>query len=199
MRVLPMGLEAVLVDDPPGGPAAWSAGLGRSGVPGLVDVVPAAATVLVRFASERECREGVQRFADVEPVSLAAADDEVVIAVKYDGPDLDLVAAATGSTPEEVVLAHSGASYRVAFCGFAPGFGYLTGLPDRLHLPRRATPRTNVPAGSVAIAAGYAAVYPAASPGGWHLLGTTEIILFDPDRDPPALLVPGTPVRFVST
>ena len=194
-----MGLEAVLVDDPPGGPAAWSAGLRWSGQRGLVDVVPAASTVLVRFASEHECREGVLHFADVEPVSLAAADDEVVIPVRYDGPDLDAVAADIGLTVEEVVLAHSGASYRVAFCGFAPGFGYLTGLPDRLHLPRRATPRTNVPAGSVAIAAGYAAVYPADSPGGWHLLGSTEIVLFDPDRDPPALLVPGTPVRFVST
>ena len=199
MRILPMGLDAVLVEDPPGGPAAWSAGLRRSGLTGLVDVVPAAATVLVRCASEHDCREAMVHFADVEPQSPAAAPDEVVIPVVYDGPDLDVVAAAAGCTSEEVVLAHSSASYRVAFCGFAPGFAYLTGLPGPLHLPRRATPRTNVPAGSVAIAAGYAAVYPRASPGGWHLLGTSDVDLFDADRDPPALLVPGTPVRFVST
>lgn len=199
MRVLPMGLESVLVEDPPGGPAAWSAGLRRSRLAGLVDVVPAASTVLVRCASEHDRREVVSRLADVVPESGLGSDDEVVIPVRYDGPDLDVVAAATSYTPEEVVSVHSGGSYLVAFCGFAPGFGYLTGLPDRLHLPRRSTPRTIVPAGSVAIAAGYTAVYPAASPGGWHLLGTTELDLFDPDRDPPALLVPGTPVRFVAT
>ena len=194
-----MGLDAVLVEDPPGGPAAWSAGLRRSGVAGLVDVVPAAATVLVQCATERHRRELVDRLDAIEPVIFALADREVVIPVRYDGPDLDDVAAATGCTTDEVARVHSGARYRVAFCGFAPGFGYLTGLPDRLQLPRRATPRTSVPAGSVAIAAGYTAVYPGVSPGGWHLLGTTDLHLFDPDRDPPALLVPGSAVRFVAT
>ena len=84
----------------------------------------------------------------------------------------------------------------MAFCGFAPGFGYLTGLPDDLHVPRRATPRTRVPAGSVALAGPYAGVYPQASPGGWQLVGRTDAVLFDVDRDPPALLMPGTTVRF---
>jgi KipI family sensor histidine kinase inhibitor len=198
MRILPMGPAAVLVEDPPEGPAAWSAGVRASEPTGLVDVVPGASTVLVRFVDERACRDAVARLGLVQPRPPVAIGEEVVIPVRYDGPDLDAIAAAAGWTPDEVVGAHSGADYRVAFCGFAPGFGYLTGLPDRLHLPRRPTPRTQVPAGSVAIAAGYAAVYPAASPGGWHVLGTTELVLFDPDRDPPALLTPGTHVRFVA-
>ena len=94
---------------------------------------------------------------------------------------------------------HSDATYRAAFCGFAPGFAYLTGLDPALQLPRRATPRTRVPAGSVAIAAGYSAVYPTTSPGGWHLVGHTDAVLFDADRDPPALIAPGTTVHFVPT
>jgi KipI family sensor histidine kinase inhibitor len=90
-----------------------------------------------------------------------------------------------------------GSSFRVDFCGFAPGFAYLTGLDEALWLPRRSTPRTRVPAGSVAIASEYSAVYPGASPGGWHLLGTTSAQVWDPDRVRPALLEPGTKVRFV--
>ena len=97
---------------------------------------------------------------------------------------------------DAVVAAHAAATYTVAFCGFAPGFAYLTGLPAALRLPRRATPRPRVPAGSVAIAGELSAVYPTASPGGWHLLGRTDVALFDVDRDPPALLTPGTIVRF---
>jgi KipI family sensor histidine kinase inhibitor len=141
----------------------------------------------------------VERLAHVVPEDDDAVGDEVVIPVRYDGADLAAVAAATGLTVGEVVAAHCGATYRVAFCGFAPGFGYLTGLPERLHVPRRSTPRTRVPAGAVAIAAGYAAVYPRPSPGGWHLLGSTDLVLFDPDRQPPALLAPGNVVRFEST
>lgn len=196
MRVLPMGPHSVLVEDPPGGPAAWSAGLRASGLPGLVDVVPAATTVLVRCRDERARHDLAERLHGIEPRDGDVVGDEVVIPVRYDGPDLDAVAAAVGLTTGEVVAAHSGASYRVAFCGFAPGFGYLTGLPERLHVPRRSTPRTNVPAGSVAVAAGYAAVYPRSSPGGWHLLGTTRLVLFDAEREPPALLTPGATVRF---
>lgn len=92
---------------------------------------------------------------------------------------------------------HAAGTYRAAFCGFAPGFAYLTGLDPSLHLPRRDTPRTRVPAGSIAIAAEYTAVYPSASPGGWHLIGRTDATLFDPQRQPPALIVPGTAVHFV--
>jgi KipI family sensor histidine kinase inhibitor len=121
----------------------------------------------------------------------------VEIPVTYDGEDLGEVAALTGLSEAEVVARHQGASYRVAFCGFSPGFAYLTGLPRELHVPRRETPRTVVPAGSVAVAGDYASVYPRASPGGWRLLGRTDVPLWDLDRDPPALLRPGTRVRFV--
>lgn len=199
MRVLPVGDHAFLVEDPSGGPAAWSRGfrarVADRGVE-VIDVVPAASTVLVRCTSAAACRALVSLAADVAPLPTAGERAVAVIPVRYDGPDLLAVAEAAGLTPTEVVAAHTSATYEVAFCGFAPGFGYLTGLPERLHLPRRATPRTRVPAGSVAIAAGYAAVYPGASPGGWHLLGTTDIVLFDPSRTPPALLAPGTVVRF---
>lgn len=191
-----MGDRAVLVEDPPGGPAAWSRGVRANGPPGLVEVVPAAATVLVRWGAGEDRDSLVARLHSIRPVGIDVEHREVVVPVRYDGPDLAAVAAATGLTVDEIVTLHSGAPYEVAFCGFAPGFGYLTGLPARLHLPRRPTPRTLVPAGSVAIASGYAAVYPGASPGGWHLLGSTDLVLFDPERDPPALLVPGTTVRF---
>jgi KipI family sensor histidine kinase inhibitor len=106
------------------------------------------------------------------------------------------VAVRTGRSEDEVVALHSSAEYRVGFCGFMPGFGYLLGLPPELQLPRRSTPRTRVPAGSVAMAAEFSAVYPSASPGGWHLLGTTDLMLWDESRHVPALLVPGTRVRF---
>lgn len=196
MRVLPMGPAAVLVEDPPGGPAAWAAAVRAARWPGVVDVVPAAATVLIRCADPAALHAVEPRVDGVRPIDLGSAGGEVVVPVRYDGPDLDAVAAATGLTPDEVVAAHSGAAYRVAFCGFAPGFAYLTGLPAGLHLPRRDTPRARVPAGSVAIAAGYTAVYPGVSPGGWHLIGTTDLVMFDAGREPPALLEPGLAVRF---
>lgn len=192
-----MGPVAVLVDDPPGGPAAWAAGLSALGVPDVIDVVPAASTVMVRVASPAALAAIVESFGDVDPVRGDPRRRAVEIPVRYDGPDLEDVAAASRMSVDEVVTLHSGASYEVAFCGFAPGFGYLSGLPERLHLPRRTTPRTSVPAGSVAIAAGFSAVYPRASPGGWHLLGATEAVLFDVTAEVPVLLTPGTTVRFV--
>ena len=114
----------------------------------------------------------------------------------FDGADLADVAELTGRSVAALVEALTAAELTVAFGGFAPGFGYLSGLPDDLHVPRRATPRTRVPAGSVALAGPFAGVYPQASPGGWQLVGRTDAVLFDVDRDPPALLVPGTSVRF---
>lgn len=190
-----MGHHAVLVEDPPGGPAAWGNGV-RAQIPGVIDVVPAASTVLVRWSSAVPGDQMVDLLRSVVPAEGGADRGEVVIGVRYDGVDLAEVSAATGLSVGEAVALHRGATYEVAFCGFAPGFAYLTGLPHPLHLPRRSTPRTLVPAGSVAIAAGYSAVYPGASPGGWHVLGSTELALFDPDGDPPALLTPGTRVRF---
>jgi KipI family sensor histidine kinase inhibitor len=119
--------------------------------------------------------------------------------VVYGGEDLDDVAELAGLSREEVVAAHAGGDYVVAFCGFAPGFGYLTGLDERLHVPRRDSPRKRVPAGAVAVADTFTAVYPRPSPGGWQLIGHTGETLWDTDRDPPALLVPGTRVRFTET
>lgn len=196
MRILPMGDHAVLVEDPPGGPMAWSEGLRAEERPDVVDIVPAATTVLVRWIAGAPAAFRSETLGTVRPRRVVAGADAVVIPVRYDGPDLHAVADALGRTAAEVVGLHSGCGYEVAFCGFAPGFAYLVGLPGVLHLPRRATPRTAVPAGSVAIAAGYSAVYPRESPGGWHLIGSTDLVLFDPDREPPALLSPGTRVRF---
>ncbi len=197
MRVLPMGQSAVIVEDPPGGPVAWTRGLRLLGLDGLVDVVPAARTVMVLCDSPTTVTSLRDSMSLVGPGGEhGPEEDHVTISVVYDGDDLHEVATAVDLTTDEVVDLHSGATYEVAFCGFAPGFGYLAGLPAQLHLPRRATPRTRVPAGSVAIAAEYSAVYPRESPGGWHLLGTTARSLFDVDRDPPALLRPGTIVRF---
>jgi KipI family sensor histidine kinase inhibitor len=130
-------------------------------------------------------------------LSLEAPDpDPLIIDVEYDGVDLADVARVVQIGTEEVIERHLAVEYTVAFCGFSPGFGYLRGLDPVLHVDRRATPRTRVPAGSVAIAAGYSAVYPSASPGGWHLLGTTRTTLWDERLDPPALMVPGRRVRF---
>ena len=170
----------------------------------VVDVVPAARTLLVV----------VHEGADIMPVRAAlsalSADRTtsgdalgrgvphvVEIPVHYDGPDLAEVAGLTGLTPHEVVAAHTQTPWRVAFAGFAPGFAYLTGGDSRLQVPRRSEPRTSVPAGSVGLAGEFSAVYPRASPGGWQLLGHTDAPLWDADRQPPALLQPGSVVHFV--
>ncbi|HEY3873189.1 MAG TPA: carboxyltransferase domain-containing protein [Actinocrinis sp.] len=122
--------------------------------------------------------------------------DVVHIAVDYNGPDLESVAEAWGVPARSVGALHSAHEYRSAFCGFAPGFAYLTGLPEQYRLPRRPTPRPSVPPGSVAVAGPYTGVYPSSSPGGWHLIGTTDARLWDLTRPQPALLPPGTRVRF---
>ena len=122
------------------------------------------------------------------------------IEVRYggdDGPDLDEVARRTGLTPAEVVELHCGTTYRAYMLGFAPGFAYLGTVPDGLRVARRATPRQRVPAGSVALAGAQTAVYPLATPGGWQLIGRTDVVLWDPQRDPPALIAAGRTVRFV--
>ncbi len=166
---------------------------------GLMDVVPGPASVLVCFNKPAEARAALEGLRSLRPVEAALAlQTEVVLPIVYDGADLDDVAAATGCSVAQVVSRHSTGSYLVAVTGFAPGFGYLSGLDPVLHLPRRAEPRTVVPAGSVAIADRWTGVYPVASPGGWHLLGRTAEVLWDLDRDPPALLQPGVRVRFES-
>lgn len=167
--------------------------------PGVTELVPAARTLLVAFDPRATAADRLAADLAARPAGAGerAAAGVVEVPVRYDGADLADVARITGLAEEEVVRRHAGADYTVAFCGFSPGFGYLTGLPPELHLPRRDTPRTKVPAGAVAIAGEYAGVYPRPSPGGWQLLGSTDVVVWDLDRDPPALLTPGTRVRFV--
>jgi KipI family sensor histidine kinase inhibitor len=164
---------------------------------GLVDVVPGHRTVLVTWDGEppelTELAEVALR--DDAPTPTGAS---VAIPVRYDGPDLDEVAGLTGLSPEEVAARHMGSQYAVGFLGFAPGFAYLLGGDERLRVERRAEPRELVPAGSVALAGPYSGIYPRESPGGWQLIGSTTMVLFDATREPPALLSAGDRVRFVA-
>ena len=173
--------------------------LRAAGLEGVADVVPAAQTVLVVAADGASVGTLAGQLADVEPRLGAMPEDGdlVEIPVVYDGPDLADVAQLTGLSEAEVVAAHTGQTWRVAFGGFAPGFGYLVGEDHRLHVPRRDSARTSVPPGAVGLAGDYSGVYPRESPGGWQLIGTTDAPMWDLDRDPPALLTPGARVRFV--
>jgi KipI family sensor histidine kinase inhibitor len=197
MSVLPYGDRALLVEVPGlDAVAAVRAALERDPLPGQLDLVPAARTVLVlldRPPAESDTAR-LRRLPLTAP-GAAAATGQVELPVVFDGPDLDDVAALTGRPVPELVAELTTLDLTVAFGGFAPGFGYLTGLPEHLHVPRRDTPRTRVPAGSVGLAGPFAGAYPRASPGGWQLIGRTDAVLFDVDRDPPALLSPGTRVR----
>ncbi|MFG3104210.1 5-oxoprolinase subunit PxpB [Streptomyces sp. NPDC048182] len=200
MRVLPVGDDALLVEVSSGAEAeALHAELLRRRTEGSLaarEIVPAARTVLLdgladpaRLASELAAAE--------VPAAPPREGPVVELPVRYDGPDLAEVARRWGVAEEEVGRIHAEAEYRVAFCGFAPGFGYLTGLPESRHVPRRDTPRTAVPAGAVGVAGPYTGVYPRSSPGGWQLIGRTDAVLWDHTRVPAALLSPGTRVRFV--
>ncbi|HEX4726216.1 MAG TPA: 5-oxoprolinase subunit PxpB [Jatrophihabitans sp.] len=198
--VLPYGDSAVLLElAEPTEVLALRDGLLAQRDPAIRAVVPAARTVLVEFDPARTDPARIATSAQSlsGQTSDESAADLVRLPVRYDGADLAEVAEHCGLSVPELVELHSKCEYTVRFCGFSPGFGYLTGLDDRLRLPRLTTPRTQVPAGSVAIADEYTGVYPRSSPGGWRLLGQTSTTLFDLDRDPPALLAPGTRVRFV--
>jgi KipI family sensor histidine kinase inhibitor len=178
--------------------------LARSGDPDLAeltDVVPAARTVLLvatPTADLARIAERVRRLAADLDRNAGRAEERVVeIPVRYDGPDLEEVATRTMLSAAEVVAAHTGSVWRVGFGGFAPGFAYLVGGDSRLVVPRPAPPRTAVPAGAVGLAGEFSGIYPRSSPGGWQLIGTTEVVLWDADREPAALLQPGGTVRFV--
>ncbi|MEU6084862.1 allophanate hydrolase subunit 1 [Streptomyces sp. NPDC047108] len=165
-------------------------------LPPVREVVPAARTVLVTGLADPGAFAAELARWRIPPIARGQ-ESAVEIPVRYDGPDLATVAGHWGVPEEEVARIHAGTEFRVAFCGFAPGFGYLTGLPETCHVPRHSTPRTKVPAGAVALAGTYTGVYPRSSPGGWQLIGTTDAVLWDPAREPAALLAPGTRVRFV--
>lgn len=167
---------------------------------GIVDLVPAARTLLVRFDADVTHREAVRRWVTATaPTGVdVTVGEEVVIEVRYDGPDLVEVGERTGLGVDGVIAAHTGRIWTVAFGGFAPGFAYLTGGDERLHVPRRESPRTAVPAGAVGLAGEFSGIYPRRSPGGWQLIGSTDADLWQPERTPPALLRPGVSVRFTS-
>lgn len=167
--------------------------------PGVAGVVPAARTLLVHLGSgaDPDAIAALARSAPAGRAGAAARDHS--IPVSYDGEDLGEVARETGLAAADIVALHTGARYTVAFLGFMPGFPYLLGLPPPLRLSRLATPRTAVPAGSVAIAGEWAGIYPSSSPGGWRILGHTHVALFDPHAAQPSLLQPGDHVRFVES
>ena len=167
-------------------------------LPGVVELVPAARTVLISFDPRRTgaaTLEGTIRGLE-RTDSSTGETREVTIDVRYDGEDLAEVAELLSVSPVEVIARHQAATWQVAFAGFAPGFGYLAGDDELFDVPRRSSPRTRVPVGAVAVAGEFTGVYPRSSPGGWQLIGRTEARLWDLDRQPPALFVPGTIVRF---
>ncbi|MEU6388951.1 allophanate hydrolase subunit 1 [Streptomyces sp. NPDC046939] len=200
--VRPAGRHALLVELPDAErTGAFHAELLRrradGTLPPVAEIVPGARTVLLDGVPDPAAL--TRRLTEWSVPAAPPADGDVVtIPVEYDGPDLAEVAALWGVPEDEVGARHASYTYRVAFCGFAPGFGYLTGLPEPLHVPRRATPRTRVPAGAVALAGPYSAVYPRATPGGWQIIGTMKdpSRLWNTEREQAALLTPGTRVRF---
>ena len=191
---------------------AIAAALRAAGLPGVFDIAAAYASVCVRYdpaawtdsGSARTPHDGIAaRIGEIAArTPVGAASDTappVEIPVCYGGeygPDLAEVATLSGLQESEVMARHGAGEYRVAMLGFAPGFPYLLGLDSSLHTPRRANPRTRVPAGSVAIGGAQTGIYPRELPGGWQIIGRTPLDLFDPARDPPALLTPGRRVRF---
>jgi KipI family sensor histidine kinase inhibitor len=199
VKILPFGDAAVLLEvDDLDEVLALAAAVRSAEFPGVIDVVPAARTVLVVTAPGTPLEPLVSRLTSLSYEAGPPSSDveSVEIEVVYDGPDLTDVAKLTGLSPDEVVAAHTGTPWRIAFGGFAPGFAYLTGGDPRLTVARRDDPRTSVPAGAVGLAGEYSGVYPRPSPGGWQLIGRTDAVLWDASREPPALLVPGGTVRF---
>jgi KipI family sensor histidine kinase inhibitor len=201
LNVLPYGDRALLVEvGDTAAVVAYVDALLAAGVAGVADVIPAAETVLVVAEAHASVATLRAALLDTRPAGStgrsADGDDVVEIPVRYDGPDLADVAALTGLSAGDVVAAHVASVWRVAFGGFAPGFGYLVGGDPRLHVSRRSSARTTVPAGAVGLAGEYTGVYPRESPGGWQLIGTTDAPMWDLHRDPPALLRPGARVRF---
>lgn len=206
-RALPMGDRAVLLEyDSLEAALGAYRGLEAARTPGVIDLVPAARTVLVRVdprvLSPRAAgawARGVAPLPDAPLPNLPLPDggaDAVVVPVRYDGADLADAAAALDRSPEALVAWHSGLVWTSAFIGFAPGFAYLVAEGHRTEVPRRATSRPVVPAGAVGLAGPFTGVYPRASPGGWRLIGRTDAVLWDAAADRPALLSPGTRVRF---
>ncbi len=198
--IRPFGEAALLVELGSADRAQLLAADLRRDPPGaLIEAVPGMSSVLVELDPMHPEAPGLGATVEERIRGLPAtvpAGRRHTIPVTYDGPDLDEVARLTGRSVDEVVALHTRAELRVLFCGFAPGFAYLGDLPGELRVERLATPRTTTPAGSVAIAGSMSGIYPADLPGGWRVIGRTEVAMFDPGSDPPTLLVPGDVVRF---
>jgi KipI family sensor histidine kinase inhibitor len=201
-RLLPSGASAVLVEcDSLDEVLALHDALVAGRPAGVVELVPAALTVLVAVDPEVLPLESAMTWIRRTPLSAPTAgargvDDVVIIPVVYDGDDLAATAHLLDVSTDELVATHQRAEWRVAFAGFAPGFGYLVCDDWPYDVPRLDAPRTRVPAGAVALAGAFAGVYPRPSPGGWRLIGRTDVVLWDARADPPALLAPGRRVRF---
>lgn len=203
VSVLDYGDHALMVQcDGTADVLAWTAALREAALPGVVDIVPASRTVLVKLDAPRYQGVTRQRLRKlrVTPERPGAVPSDrsadVVIDVVYDGPDLAEVAGYTGLTTAQVIHAHTSTLWRVGFSGFAPGFAYLVDGDPRLQVPRRSEPRTSVPRGSVALAGEFSAIYPRESPAGWQIIGHTDAVLWDIERPTPALLTQGMWVQF---
>ncbi|SRX92554.1 hypothetical protein MSP7336_00780 [Mycobacterium shimoidei] len=199
--VLDYGDQALLLQfDNTADVLAWAAALREAALPGVLDIVPASRTVLIKLDGPRY--QGVVRNRlrklrvnpDVEPT--APPEECTVIDVVYDGADLAEVADRTGLSTAQVIHAHTATRWRVAFGGSTPGFAYLVGGDPRLIVPRRCEPRSSVPAGAVGLAGEFCGIYPRRSRGGWQLIGHTDAVVWDIDRPTPALLTPGMWVQF---
>jgi KipI family sensor histidine kinase inhibitor len=179
---------------------ALYAALHDAALPGVTDLVPAARTVLIRLDPSVTSAAEIRAAAETldAPETAPATAGSVEIPVVYDGPDLAEVATRLGLAADEVVARHTGTPWTVAFAGFAPGFGYLTGGDPVFDVPRRGSPRPRITAGSVGLAGRFSGVYPHDSPGGWQLIGRTGTRVWDLDREEPALLLPGVEVRFTA-
>ncbi|WP_136247442.1 5-oxoprolinase/urea amidolyase family protein [Halomonas borealis] len=201
MRILPVNLASLLVElDDLGQALGLYERLRQAPIAGVTHLIPAARTLLVTFAPARIDADTLARRLLEQPLTNADHHhgERIEIPVYYDGEDLDDVARLLDMTTDELIRRHGEHDYRVAFCGFAPGFAYLSGGAG-FDVPRRPSPRTRIPAGSVALAGAFGGVYPTASPGGWQLIGTTPLDMWDTGRTPPALLQPGMRVRFTAT
>jgi KipI family sensor histidine kinase inhibitor len=179
---------------------AWAAALRVAALPSVLDIVPAARTVLVKLDGPRHqgvIRQHLRKMrVTPDEATPPARGADVVIDVVYDGPDLAEVARHTGLTTAQVIDAHTATLWRVGFSGFAPGFAYLVEGDPRLRVPRTSDPRTSVPAGSVALAGEFSAIYPRHSLSDWRIIGHTDVVLWDIERPDPALLTQGMWVQF---
>ena len=199
LGVREVGEWALLFDVRPADRHLVAARLRRAAVAGVDDVVSGERGVLVRFTPGAQIDvDGLRETAEaVTESDVADESAEVVVPLRYDGADLDEVARLTGLSTAQVVERHLAGAYVVAFMGFAPGFPYLDGLSPALRVPRLSTPRVRVRAGSVAIAGDRCCVYPDATPGGWRVIGHTDLPIFNVTASPPTPFAPGRRVRFV--